>query len=121
MFLTDIKDFDYRPLNNRLVENQSVVKWLDEDTGVTYSIYVGFICNLMSYPWLAGWLFDKLDNGARPSMLHDFLVHNDIGDSMWRDWQFYLAMRDDGAGYLRAKAAYFGLRFVSGHSGKKIR
>ena len=71
----------------------------------------------MSYPWWAGWLFNKLDNTSRASMLHDYLVDQDVGNSMWRDDQYVLALKADGVNRFKRSIAYAGLRFVSGPSG----
>lgn len=117
-FLTSLHAFDYRPLNNGLVENQAAVVWRDDKTRAIYTIYVGFICNLMSYPWWSGWAFNKLDATGRPSMLHDYLVKYNIGTSLWRDDQYILALKADGVGAVKRSIAYIGLGFVRGHSGR---
>lgn len=117
-FLTRIDDFDYRPLNIGLVKNQAVVRWMDEKTGIIYTVPVGFICNLMSYPWWSGWLFNKFDATGRPSMLHDYLVAADIGTKLWRDDQYNLALKEDGVSRLRRIIIYLGLSGVRGPSGR---
>jgi len=120
-FLTTLDEFDYKPLNNGLVENQGKLVWQDPVTHAVYTVPDGFPSNLMSYPWWSGWLFNKLDNTGRASMLHDYLVDKTIGNSMWRDDQYRAALKADGVNKFKRGIAYTGLRIVSGPSGIKIR
>jgi hypothetical protein len=117
-FLTALDEFDYRPLNNGFVINESRLVWEDAVTRAIYTVPQGFESNLMSYPWWAGWLFNKLDNTSRASMLHDYLVSQEIGNSLWRDDQYVLALKSDGVNRFKRAIAYIGLRVVSGHSGR---
>lgn len=117
-FLTSIADFDYKPLNNGLVANQGKLVWEDTVTRAIYTVPDGFVSNLMSYPWWSGWVFNKLDDTGRASMLHDYLVDQDIGNKLWRDDQYNLALKADGVGRIRRSIAYIGLSFVRGPSGR---
>lgn len=115
-FLTSIYEFDYRPLNNGFVANQGKLVWQDDRTKAVYTVPEGFVSNLMSYPWWSGWIFNKLDDTGRASMLHDYLVRQNIGTGLWRDDQYNLALKADGVGAVRRSIAYIGLSFVRGPS-----
>lgn len=62
--------------------------------------------------------FNKLDDTGRASMLHDYLADQNIGNKLWRDDQYNLALKADGVSKIKRSIAYIGLSFVRGPSGR---
>ena len=115
IFLTDIRDFDYRPyvVNGDMVRGKVVldgsIVWRDVKADKDYTVPSGFVFDLASLPWWTGWALTKLGKHQRAAALHDWLYMNRINSKRWADEQFRLAMIHDGVKPWRVWMAWSGV------------
>ena len=127
-FLTDIKDFDHCPrvidgkIQRKQVVLESVTIWEDSDLN-TVTVPKGFVCDLASIPWFAGFMLDTLGRHQRAAVLHDWLYRNRVRSKGYCDKQFNAAMKCDGVRLWRRAAIIAGLKIggrVSWHKKSEV-
>ena len=117
MFLTDLKDFDYRPLikDGEIVKGwvvtESALVW-DDGTQI-HTILPAFKTNLASLPFFIKPILSKLGKHQRAAVLHDYFYGEHIGGKSWADQQMNTAMIQDGVSRWRRYIIMSGL-FVGG-------
>lgn len=115
MFATPLESFDYKPyikrgkIQREKVVLQSEIVWYDNKENERYLVPKGFVCDLMSRPWWAGFALKKLGRHQRADVLHDWFYANKTNSKRWSDLQFRLAMDEDNTKGWRKWTAWAGV------------
>ncbi len=115
MFATPLESFDYKPyikrgkIQREKVVLQSEIVWYDNKQNERHVVPKGFVCDLMSRPWWAGFALKKLGRHQRADVLHDWFYANKTNGKSWSDLQFRLAMDEDNTKGWRKWAAWSGV------------
>lgn len=100
MFITDLEDFDYRPMVKDgsivpgMIVTESTLVWYDGEQN--HTVLAGFDSDLASLPRFIKPVLSKLGRHQRGAVLHDYFYRNQIGGKYWADKQFNQAMIHDG-------------------------
>lgn len=115
MFLTPMKEFDFRPLGKGRVRLQGSLEYLDAECGHIYVPH-SFECDLASYGRVVRSIYDRLGHSMRPAFIHDFLYATKIkgisrkeADRIYRE-----ALHLEGANWASAWSQWLGVRTFGG-------
>ena len=83
------------------------------DTKEIISVRAGFRTDFASIPRFLRRIITGVDKSRKPSVVHDWLYRNNIGDRKRADAIFRIAMKEAGMGWIR-HLVYYGVRAGGG-------
>lgn len=111
-FKSSIENFDFKPLKGSKIRLQSPLTYYDKKLKQSFTVPVGFVCDLASYPAPVRAIFDRLGDSMRPAVVHDWMYR--IGpDNVTRadaDRIFRHGLKEEGASWFECWASWAGVR-----------